>query len=196
MARSLHRHLHPELHSWAFTIHSSFANASLPLPGLSRCPSLLSPLPSPARWSRRTPSTSLGREHPPHLLHLAKSCFPLKPQLNVSHLFHKSFSRPISPQDSLLIPSSPRLAGGGVGAHRCDPQAIAVCSCSSGERADTADLCPASPRLLDGHLPGALQGLLCVSPAPIWALSPRGSRCGPHPAGRLQLHPAWLCVKL
>lgn len=40
------------------------------------------------------------------------------------------------------------------------------CSCSSKNRADPA-----------GLLPSALQSSLLMSPAPNWALSPRGSRC-------------------
>ena len=35
-----------------------------------------------------------------------------------------------------------------------------------------------------------------LAPPPTWALSPRGSRCTFHPAGRLRLHPTWLGVKL
>lgn len=142
MALSLHRHLHPKLHSWAFTTNSSFAKASLPLPSLS--------LPFPGQ-----PSPQLGTRVAAYPKHIpwpgapSPSSSPGKVLLpSHSSPTHTSvtssitaFPDPFPHRTNCSFLPSPGCGGERSTGHSC----LLLLLC---KRADTADLGSTLPRLL------------------------------------------------
>jgi hypothetical protein len=155
-------------------------------------PTCLSCCPSGQHWLyqlHHTPkdvgfSSSLPDwEHPLPLLHPAKSCSPFRTQLKYHSPPHKG---------GLMAPLSVFHCHSGIPGPSCSVPAPLV------QGQTWLISCPALSSLLSAYSVTSRVSGACPqhTPHPHPARIPRGNRCISHPAGRLWLHPPWLCMKL